>query len=167
MNSKMGRQALAIGAVVLGCDLALAAQATADLSVTATVSSTCTISNGTLDFGSYEPLSASPTDGDSGGTVTVQCTNLQAYDIYSTTALADRKMVTAGGGAARELSYKLYASSANRSAGTELPVTKTAGTLAGTGTGLVQYVTIYGRIAAGQNVYSGAYSGTANLTIDY
>lgn len=167
MNSKMSQLALAIGALVLGSGAALAAQDTADLSVTANVMSTCIISNGILDFGRYDPLSASPTDGNSGSTVTVRCTNLQTYDIYSTTALADRKMVTAGGGTARELTYKLYASSANRSAGIELPVTKTAGTLAGTGTGLLQYVTIYGRIAAGQNVYPGSYSGTANLTLDY
>ena len=167
MSSKMSQLALAISALMLGNGAALAVTDTADLSVTATVSTTCIISNGTLAFGSYDPLSASPTDGDSGSTVTVQCTNLQTYQIYSTTALADRKMVADGGGTARELTYKLYASSANRSAGTELPVTKTTGTLAGTGTGLLQYVTIYGRIAAGQNVYPGSYSGTANLTLDY
>lgn len=167
MNSKLIPLALAVGVLVPGSRVALAATDTADLSVTATVSTTCIISNGALDFGIYDPLNASPTDGDSGNTVTVRCTNLQSYQIYSTTALADRKMVSGGGGSARELAYKLYASSANRSAGTELPETKTAGTFAGTGNGLVQYVTIYGRIAAGQNVYPGSYSGTANLTLDY
>ena len=91
MNSKMSQLALVIGALMLGNGAALAVQATAELSVTANVSTTCIISNGTLAFGSYDPLSASPTDGDSGSTVTVRCTNLQTYDIYSTTALAERK----------------------------------------------------------------------------
>jgi spore coat protein U-like protein len=64
------------------------------------------------------------------------------------------------------LNYNLYTTTArttvwgNGTAGT--------GVLAGTGTGIVQAVTVYGRVASGQtSVPAGSYVDTVSVTVTY
>jgi spore coat protein U-like protein len=167
MNTKMSQLALAIGAMVLTGG-AMAATDLGALTATATVAAACTIGDATLAFGAYDPASATATD--AATTVSVTCTNGYAYSIYSATALVDRKMITGAGGAGLELTFGVYGSTSERTAGTQLPVTNTTGKISGTGTGVAQAVDLFGRIAALQNVYAGSYTNaaaTTNLTIDY
>ncbi|MGE5471270.1 MAG: spore coat U domain-containing protein [Bacteroidota bacterium] len=155
--------------LILGTsNVTTAATDSGTLTVTATVAAACSIGDATLNFGAYDPSSATDTDAQT--TVTVTCTNGSAYSIYSTTANADRKMITGAGGAGQELTFGVYGSAANRTSGTQLPVTNTSGKITGTGSGSAQNVDLYGRIAALQNVYAGSYTNaaaTTNLTIEY
>ena len=167
MTAKLNRLALAI-TVMLAGSAAGAATGSGTLIATATVLASCSIGSAALGFGAYDPGSATNTD--AATTVLVLCTNGSAYSIYSTTALAGRTMVTGIGGAGRELTFGVYGSPTDRSAGTQLPLTNTTGKIAGTGSGLPQNVDLYGRVAALQNVFTGNYTNAAaptNLTIEY
>ena len=144
---------------------AFAATATGTLTVTATVANTCIIGDATLDFGSYEPVVSHASANLDGSTkVSITCTKGASAKIYSTTAIADRKITnqTAGTDA---LSYTLYTDSGRSTA---LGIDDTTGTIDVTNaTGQAQGIDLYGRIVGGQNVSAGNYSGTANLTISY
>lgn len=141
---------------------AFAATATGTLTVTATVANTCIIGDATLAFGSYEPVVTNASANLDGSTkVSITCTKGANAKIYSTTAIDDRKITNS----TDELSYILYTDS-NRS--TALGINDTADTIDVTNaTGQAQDIDLYGRIAGGQNVSAGNYSGTANLTISY
>lgn len=167
MTAKLNRLALAISAMLAGTG-AMAATGSGTLTATANVLASCTIGSAALGFGTYDPASATNTD--AATTVQVVCTNGSAYSIYSTTALASRLMITGIGGAGRELTFGVYGSPTDRTSGTQLPLTNTTGKIAGTGSGLPQNVDLYGRVAALQNVFTGAYTNAAaptNLTIEY
>ena len=144
---------------------AFSATATGTLTVTATVANTCIIGDATLAFGSYEPVVTHASANLDGSTkVSITCTKGASAKIYSTTAIADRKITnqTAGTDA---LSYTLYTDSG---LSTALGIDDNAGTIDVTNaTGQAQDIDLYGRIAGGQNVSAGNYSGTANLTISY
>jgi len=169
---KLGRAALAFGIVgMLVSGQANAATATANLNVTATVSATCSISTTALAFGAYDPIganNATPLDGT--GAVIVTCTNGASAAVTlgqganaaggSTDAVPVRRMKDAAG---VFLSYALYQDVAHTTTWGN-----TAGTsVAQTGSGTASSVTVYGRIAAGQNVASGAYSDTVVATVTF
>jgi len=169
---KLGRKVLAFGFVgMLLSGQANAATATANLSVTATVSATCSISTTALGFGAYDPVganSASPLDGT--GSVIVTCTNGAAAAVTlgqganaasgSTDAAPVRRMKDAAGAF---LSYSLYQDTAHTTIWGN-----TAGTsVAQTGTGTASSVTVYGRVPAGQNVASGSYADTVVATVTF
>lgn len=138
-----------------------AATSTASFPVTATVQASCVISAAALAFGTYTGVQA-----DGSSTVTVTCTNSTTYNvglnegIASGATVATRQM-TAG---AATLNYALFRDASRR---LNWGTTVSADTLAGTGNGSAQSLTVYGRVSASQFVDPGAYSDTITATITY
>lgn len=148
-----------------------AGTATANLTVTESVAANCSISTNTLAFGSYDPVTthaASPLDGT--GSIVVTCTNGA-----STTVTLGQGSNAAGGstdtvplrrmkaGTSNYLSYTLY-----QDAGRNTAWGNTSGTgVNHTGTGTSTSITVYGRVAASQNVPTGSYTDTVVATITF
>jgi spore coat protein U-like protein len=159
----------ALSAAVLGCltlgvapTSAFAATTTTTFAVTATVQSTCLVSATAMAFGTYTGVAATTTS-----TVSVTCTNTTPYNVALNAGLATgatvstRKMT---GPLSALLSYALYSDSARsvnwgQTIGTD--------TVAGTGNGSAQAITVYGQIPAGQYVAPGAYTDTITATVTY
>jgi spore coat protein U-like protein len=133
---------------------------TIDLVVSADVAPACVISPGALDFGSYDPLSASPKDGQ--GAITVECTRGPSYTVAlgpgNNAAGATRQLAS---GASR-LRYGLY-SDAGRT--TDWTATSMV-TVVPPSTAPVPLV-VYGRIAAGQPAAPGDYADVVQATINF
>lgn len=149
-----------VATLALSAQSAWAAAATGTLTVTASVTSVCTVSDATLAFGDYNPTVAK----DATATVNVQCTKDTAYTLYSATVSAERIMTSAN--ASSSLNYELYTDTGRTT------IFSTGGTsvggITGSGTGLAQSNTIYGRIAANQAAAVATdYTHSANLTISY
>lgn len=164
----LGLGLLALGLVAAGP--ARAATATSNLSVTATVSANCTIATSAVAFGTYDPVSAHASSALNGtGTVTVTCTNGSSATITlgqgsnadtGSTDAAPLRRVKSG---ANYLSYALYSNSDRTTVWGN-----TAGTgVAHTGSGSATAITVYGQIAAGQNVPAGSYVDTVVATITF
>lgn len=155
--------AIALGGAAFGAN-SYAAQDTGTFGVTATVTASCTISGTTLGFGNVNALGA---DVDATSTLTANCTNGSAYTVglnAGTGALAtvtDRKM-TSG---TDLLNYSLYTDTGRTTNWDDIGGTTT---VAGTGSGSGQAITVYGRIPTGQtSTPVGSYSDTVTATIDF
>lgn len=150
-------------------DTAGAATATNTFQVTATITSACTVSGSTLNFGStIDPLAtATPLDGTS--TLTVTCSNTTPY------AVSLNAGANAGGASnfsartmksgSNTLGYQLYLDAGRSTVwgdGTASSSTKT-----GTGSGSSQTLSVYGRIPSLANVVPGSYTDTVTVTITY
>lgn len=161
---------LALGGFLTGTSVARAETATANLEVSATVSANCIISTTALAFGSYDPVSAhasAPLDGTGGvsvtcttgssGTITLgQGTNA---DTGSTDAVPLRRMTEGSS----FISYTLFQDASR----TEVWA-NTAGTgVVHNGTGESTAITIYGQVAAAQNVPAGSYVDTVVATVTF
>ena len=148
-----------------------AATATSNLSVTASVSANCSISTAPVAFGAYDPVSTNASTALSGtGTVNVTCTSGASTtitlgqganaDTGSTDAAPARRLSDGG---TNFLTYSLF-----QDAGHATVWGNTAGTgVANTGTGTQTAITVYGTVAAGQNVPSGNYSDTVVATVTF
>lgn len=148
-----------------------AGSATSNLSATASVSANCTIATSPVAFGAYDPVvtnNSSALDGT--GTVTVTCTSGSTgtvtlgqganADTGSSDTLPVRRMLA---GTSDYLTYNLYSDS-----GRTTVWGNTAGTgVDRTGTGASDAVTVYGSVAAGQNVPAGSYSDTVVATVTF
>ena len=167
MKRSIARVALTAVALVLGATApALAQTATANLSVTATVTKNCSITTTPVAFGSYDPIvtnAASPLDGT--GTVVVTCTKGAGTRIDlglgSNATGSTRRML----GGTDLLTYELYTDTGRS-------------TVWGSGAGAGQSIpaapnknprtfTVYGRVAAGQDVGAASYSDTVVATINF
>ena len=167
MNRSIARIALVAGALVLGAAApALAQTATANLSVTATVAKNCSITTTPVAFGSYDPIvanAASPLDGT--GTVVVTCTKGSGTRIDlglgGNASGSTRRML----GGTDLLTYELYTDTGRS-------------TVWGSGAGAGQTIaaapnknprtfTVYGRVAAGQDVGAASYADTVVATINF
>ena len=134
----------------------------ASLTIKGTIVASCTVSATSLSFGAYAGALTSMTS-----TITAKCTNTTAYNIGlsagagSGASVTARKM-TAPGGAV--LNYSLY-----RDAARTLNWGNTVGvsTLAGTGNGNAQVLTVYGRMPAQTQPNPGTYSDTVIATLTY
>jgi spore coat protein U-like protein len=131
------------------------------LSISGSVSPICSVSAGSLGFGSYTSAAAALAT----ATVSVNCSNGGSYAVglgsgsnFSTT----RRMAGPSG---QFLGYELYSDS-GRSVfwgdGTTL-----GNRVSGTGSGVSQNLTVYGRIPAGQNITPGSYTDTVVVTVEY
>jgi spore coat protein U-like protein len=137
--------------------------ASGSASVTATVSSNCTIGSTAVAFGSQGVLTHNI---DAQGTLSIQCTSTLPYVISlnggtsGATNPTQRKM-TSG---ANNVIYGLYQDSAR-----SLPWGSTSGvnTLSGTGTGLTQTLNVYGRVAPQTTPKPATYTDTIIATITY
>jgi spore coat protein U-like protein len=136
--------------------------ATTSFAVTATVQATCTVSATSLAFGSYSGALLSSTS-----TISATCTNTTPYNIglnagtASGATVANRSMT---GPSASLLHYKLFSDSGYTK---NWGVTIGTDTVAKTGTGAVQAVTVYGQTPAGQYVRPGSYTDTITVTLTY
>lgn len=152
-----------VGLLALGSPLAaLSATATGSFSATATVVATCVVSATSVAFGSY-----STTQLDSTGQVTVICVNGTSYTVAldagagSGASVASRKMT---GPSSQTLTYSLYHDSSRSSVWGDVVGTNT---IASTGTGIAQVITMYGRIPASQYPSFGVYTDTIAVTLTY
>lgn len=155
------RRALLIAAAFAGCP-AWAAQDTDSMQVTATVIASCEVAAQDLPFGNYDPVAAAPLDVNT--TVEVTCTNGADYDVGldegagAGATVAARRM-TAG---VDTLAYALYRDAARTQVWGE---TIDTDTVAGTGDGAAQTITVYGRVFAQQSAPAGAYADTVTVTV--
>jgi spore coat protein U-like protein len=145
-----------------------ASTATGTLTVNATVIKVCLISNGTLNFGNYNPTAATALTATT--TVTLTCTPGSSYNIGmnagsgsgGTTSL--REMTLSGGSAT--LGYELFQDS-----GYSVNWGNTVGTntLSGTtsSSALANTINIYGEIPANEVAGVGNYSDSVTMTVTY
>jgi spore coat protein U-like protein len=155
------------GGLVLGlASPALAQTATANLSVSATVTKNCTISTNAVAFGSYDPVGANATtDLDGTGSVVVTCTKGAGTRIDlglgANASGSTRRML----GGTDLLTYELYSDSGRSTvwgsgAGAGL-------TIATAPNKTPRTFTVYGRIPAGQDVGAASYGDTVVATINF
>jgi spore coat protein U-like protein len=135
--------------------------------VSVTVAAECTVSSGTVNFGTYDPVSANAsTPNDSTGTVNVYCTigtlATVSLDLGSHASGSTRRML---GSTGDFLTYELYRDAAHT------VVWNAANTNSGTSTSKLTPINggfaAYGRIAAAQDVGIGSYSDTVLVTVNY
>jgi spore coat protein U-like protein len=143
-----------------------AATATASFGVTANVNANCTISAATLAFGSYDPVvTNASTPLDQTSTLTVACTKgtsaAVSLDVGTHASGSTRRMqhsVTA----TEFLTYEMYTSAARTT------VWDSTNTVAYSASSKApSSLTVYGRVAAGQDVATGSYSDSVVATITF
>lgn len=137
--------------------------------VTATITSSCTVSGSNLNFGSaIDPLAAGvPLDASSN--LTVSCSNSTPYSVSlnaganagGTANFTSRAMISGG----NSLAYQLYLDSGRSSVWGD--GTSSSATKSGTGTGSAQTIPVYGRIPSLANVVPGSYTDTVTVTVSY
>lgn len=157
MTGPSSRRTLAFAAVTLGLSWTMPAQA---------LLASCTVSNSTLNLGSYNPISASPTTATS--TITVSCTGiglLVSYNVLLSGGgsgnIASRRM-SAG---ANTLPYNVYTSGSYTTVW-DNTTGVSGGFLIGIG-GTAFAHTVYGRILAQQPAAAGSYSDSVVITVNY
>ena len=153
--------ALAAGGMATSAD---AATATATIAVSANVLANCGVSASPLAFGTYSPAASSATNATT--TLAVTCTNGTTYTVSlsagsGTGATIATRKLTSG---SNTLNYSLYS---NAAATTVWGDTVGTNTVAGTGSGAAQNLTVYGSIPASQNAFAGSYTDTVNVTLTY
>ena len=146
-----------VGAIAAGT-------ATTTMPVSMTITAGCTVTATSVAFGTQSTLDAAMP---ATGTLGVTCTNTTPYTVSldagagtsATTTL--RTMV---GPAAATLTYGLY-----RDAAFTLNFGNTIGTdtAAGTGSGVSQPITVFGRVPAQASPAPGSYADTVNVTITF
>ncbi len=136
---------------------------TTSFTVTATVSSNCTLSVASVSFGNYTGARSQP-----GATpITLNCTSTVTFNIGldagqgSGATTTTRKMTSKASGT---LNYQLFQDSART---TNWGNTVGTDTVSGTGTGASQTVNIYPSAPAGQSAAPGTYSDTVIATLTY
>jgi spore coat protein U-like protein len=136
--------------------------ATTSFTLTVVVQATCTISANNLNFGNFSGSLI-----DSTSIISVNCTKAATYNVGLNAGTAPGATVTnrsmTGPGAAL-LGYKLFSNSTYT---TNWGNTVGTNTVAGTGSGSAQPLTVYGQIPAAQSAMPGSYSDTITATITY
>lgn len=168
MNIRFARTAgIAALVSVAAAQPAFAASTSDTLDVSATVTSNCTVTAGTVAFGNVDVTTGAAVDGT--GTISVTCTSGTAWaaaaDAGAGTGatLATRKMANG----ANLLDYALYTDSARTSVWGDAADASTV-KISGTGTGSAQASTIYGTVLANQtSLPAGAYADTVTVTVTY
>lgn len=150
-----------------------AGTATANLNVTATVVNNCLISTSAVAFGTYDTLSASPSN--ASGSVTITCTQgasaTVTLDLGANAVVTQRKMAAG----AERINYELY-HPPNTTAGTacSFPATQVWGTSgaeifspAAAPNNQARTFNVCGTIAGAQSVPAGSYSDTVVATVNF
>lgn len=160
---RKGRGAVALVLAFLGWpSLAMAETQTGQLTVSATVQSGCTLTGGTLDFGSY--VSGQAADLDASGQIGfVNCTGVLTFELDGGQQgnVNARRMTGAGG----MLAYQLYRTSARAAVwgtGGNAHQLQLVGTVPTSGA-----VTVHGRIPGSQSVPAGGYADIVNITLTF
>ena len=143
---------------------AQAATATTSFVINGSVVANCTIGSAPLTFAAYSGAQVSTSTN-----LSPNCTNGTPYTIAidngATGTAPNARKLTSTTSSSTPLTYSLYTSNTYATAwGT----TTGTDTVPGTGTGAIQTVTVYGRIAAGQNVGAATdYTDTVNVTLTF
>lgn len=147
-------------ALVAFAPATFAATAGGTLTVKASVAGNCTIAPAaTLDFAAYDPIAGGNVD--ALATMAVACT--KGFDPIITIPLAGRAMNTTP--VIDPLNYQLFSDSGRS---TSFGETLLTGFHMGAAPGkAARNVTIYGRIASGQDVSVGAYNGTITVSVNF
>lgn len=147
---------------------AAAATATATLNVSATVSNNCQVSATPVSFGAYDPVVANAASAlDAAGMVNVTCTNGAAAAI--TLSQGDNgsgsgaSIVRRMADGSNFLNYALFQDAGR----TTVWGNDTDSDVELTATGTLQQFSVYGRVAAGQNVPQGSYSDAVVVTVTF
>lgn len=151
--------------LVIGAPAGEAATASTTFNVNANVLAVCSVTSTDLNFGDYD--ASHPSARSATSTLSVTCSNGQDYTIAldagagSGATVADRKM-TSG---ANTLGYGLYSDSSHTTVWGD--GTLSTVTVAGTGDGNPQSLTVHGRIPPAQHATAGSYSDTITVTLNY
>jgi spore coat protein U-like protein len=165
---KLHRLAIAASLALISVG-AQATTATNTFTVSTNVTASCAVSGSDLTFTDVDPLANASTATNGTSTVSVTCSNTTPYDVgisagaASGATVSARKMTHTD--TTSTLNYALYSDSARS---TNWGDTVATDTVAGTGSGAVQDLTVYGKIASGQQTAKvGAYSDTVTVTVTY
>jgi spore coat protein U-like protein len=164
----MIKAAAAGAALLVAATPASAAVTTTNLSVTANVAASCTVSATALAFGTYNSLAAANDDVTT--TMNVACTPGTTWTATAGlgagtgATFAVRKLTIAS--TTNTLNYTLYTDSARTILWGDGVAPN--GSYTGTGTGATQANTIYGRIPGSQNTAAvGSYTDTVAVTVTF
>ena len=171
LSARMLTLTAAVGLALGASSGSQAGTQTSSLLVSATVSANCSITTAPVAFGAYDPVTVNATAAlTSSGTVTVTCTTGSTGTITlgqganpagGSTDIAPARQLKDGG--TDVLAYTLFQDSGRLTAWGN-----TAGTgVASLGTGTATALTVYGSVAAGQNVPAGSYSDTVVATVTF
>ena len=130
-------------------------------SVTATVTSQCSVSASTLDFGTVGLLLANT---DNTSVLTVQCASGVAYQVgldNGQHATGNTRRLQGPGGL---INYELYRNSTRSQ---RWGSTLNTDTVTGSGTGGNQNITVYGRVPNQTTPSAGTYNDTITVTVTY
>ena len=141
-----------------------AATATTTMPVTMTITAGCTVAATSVAFGSQSVLASNTA---ASGTLSVTCTNTTPYNVGldagsgAGATVAVRKMT---GPASAIINYGLF-----QNAGFTTAFGNTVGTntVAGTGIGTSQTITVYGQVPAQSSPAPGSYADVVNVTITF
>jgi spore coat protein U-like protein len=126
------------------------------------VAKDCGVTATNLAFGNYTGALV-----DSTSTISVTCTSTTTYNVGLNAGLATGATVTnrsmTGPGSAL-LHYSLFSNSGYT---TNWGNTVGTNTVAGTGNGVVQSLTVYGQVPAGQHSTPGSYTDTITVSVTY
>nr|CUV22716.1 Sigma-fimbriae tip adhesin [Ralstonia solanacearum]CUV34395.1 Sigma-fimbriae tip adhesin [Ralstonia solanacearum]CUV39681.1 Sigma-fimbriae tip adhesin [Ralstonia solanacearum]CUV60066.1 Sigma-fimbriae tip adhesin [Ralstonia solanacearum] len=139
---------------------------TFSLSTSATLVSDCLIGATNLDFGTAGLLTSALT---ASSAITLNCTNQTPWTLALSAgsgsgATVSGRLLTRGGDT-QTVGYNLYTSSAYTTAWGD--GTGGSSTVAGTGTGLAQSTTVFGRVPAQTTPRAGTYTDTIIVTVTY
>jgi spore coat protein U-like protein len=163
MKIRTSLKPIALATIALLPTAAMAATTTTTMAVSATVISACIVAATPMAFGNYDPTSATATTSTS--VISVTCTSAAPYNVGldkgANGSSVTARLLKVG---ANTLPYSLY-SDASRTV--NWGNTVGTDTVTGTGSGILQNVTVYGRIPAGATVPAGAYTDTVTVTVTY
>jgi len=162
LKCKSSAAVLGVLALGLGSTSVIAGTANTPFQVTATVQATCLISAGAMAFGTYTGVVADATS-----TISVTCTNTTPYNVGLSAGTTTGATVTSrkmAGPGTDQLSYGLFRNPAHSNNWGETVGTDT---VADSGSGSAQSITVYGEVPAAQYVVPGAYTDTITATITY
>ena len=142
-----------------------AGSGSAQFNAGATVLSACSIVATDLVFGNYSASAASPTDVNN--SLSMTCTSGIPYNVALDGGLTAGNVAarTMTDGSAHNLAYLLYTGSNHSTLWGD--GTGGTSTVAGTGTGAVQSLSVFGRIPTAQFVTAGSYADKVTVTINY
>jgi len=169
MRSSIFRSAFAAAALAFGVAGANADTATGTLSVTANVVTSCNLSAGSSPVAFGPVISGYSQAVNANGSITVNCGGAVNYTVGldnggNYNAGTSMRQMALG---SNFVPYQLYRSDADRTAGSPT-WGSTVNTLAGTGTGGAQTITVYGQIPANQTLTLGnGYTDTVKITVSY
>jgi spore coat protein U-like protein len=144
---------------------ASAATTTANFPISATISSTCSLSATGINFGEVGTAGATTLQTDSTGSITVTCTAGGAYSIALDDGLNNVAAQRNAKSGINMLAYDLYKDPARGTVWTSA-----AAPVTGTGDATAQVITVYGRIAAGLPFAASngtPYADTVLVTLTY